>query len=223
MVKFSLRLLAIGAVTAAIAAAQGGSYKVAVATAGPPADVASSVQLDPHALTVTNSQGTQLAQIWLLEGVPAKQASASGDIAFPGLSVGTLVAVVRFPSDWSDFRGTPIKAGTYTLRYGLHPEDGNHMGVSTYRDFLLLVPAAQDTSGARALSYDDLVKASKLATGKPHPAVMALAPVSGQSLPDVVTDDQGFVTVEAKLQTNVGGQKQSLPIGMTLVGKSDVR
>ena len=43
--------------------------------------------------------------------------------------------------DTADFRDQGIPAGTYILRYSQQPVDGAHVGTSTTRDFLALLPA----------------------------------------------------------------------------------
>jgi hypothetical protein len=208
-----------------VAVAQAGKYKAATGAASP-SDVSGSLQgaLSPDGITVTNPQGAPFAQVWLVKSVNAKPGTPAGEVAFPGLNTGALIGVIHLANEWSDFRGSVVKPGTYTLRYALHPEDGNHMGVSTYRDFLLLTPIAQDTFGTRDLLYDDLIRVSKLAdASRPHPAILSIVPATGQSFPGIVTDDQNHVILEVKLQTSVAGQPKPLPIGLTLVGKSDAQ
>jgi hypothetical protein len=89
----------------------------------------------------------------------------------------TLIGVVKLAEEWSDYKGMPIPAGVFTLRFGREPADGNHMGVSIYRDFLQLIPAAEDKVLSAEFSNDELNELSSKASGTPHPAVMALFPV----------------------------------------------
>ena len=64
--------------------------------------------------------------------------------------------------------------GVYTLRYGLQPVNGDHLGVSTYRDYALLVPAAMD----KALDPVPQTgwRQSAEAAGTNHPAVLMMLP-----------------------------------------------
>ena len=39
-----------------------------------------------------------------------------------------------------------MKPGVYTLRFALQPQNGNHLGVSSNREFLLVCPSALDTT-----------------------------------------------------------------------------
>src|SRR5205085_8813273 len=107
------------------------------------------------------------------------------------LSAGEFVGLLHFPKAGSDFRAQPIKAGYYTMRYALIPQDGNHMGVSPNRDFILLSSVSADTDPAKNPSFNDLLKLSRQASGTNHPAIISLAPVRDQSFPSAVQDDQG--------------------------------
>ena len=64
---------------------------------------------------------------------------------YPKLAASAFVGIVRLPQGMSDYRGQSIPAGTYTLRYELLPQDGNHMGVAPNPDFLLASPVADDS------------------------------------------------------------------------------
>ena len=66
-----------------------------------------------------------------------------------------MLGALRFPGEGHDYRDQTIAKGVYTLRYGLQPVNGDHLGVSTYRDYALLVPAAKD-SGVKDLAVKKL-------------------------------------------------------------------
>lgn len=144
-----------------------------------PAEVPDSVRkaVNPEALTVKLGDHV-LARFWLTPAAtPAKTPSTQLGVQYGKIEPGSLVGVIQIVDGWSDYKKNAIRAGTYTLRYGVMPADGNHMGVSVYRDFLLLVAPAQDPGPDQTLSYDELVAASILASGVPHPAVLALFPI----------------------------------------------
>src|SRR5256885_471438 len=61
---------------------------------------------------------------------------------------GTLVGAVKLDVDVKDIRGHVMKAGVYTLRYAVQPATDDHFGVSPFRDFLLVSPAAVDKDPA---------------------------------------------------------------------------
>ncbi|HEY3885275.1 MAG TPA: hypothetical protein VGL62_08720 [Vicinamibacterales bacterium] len=88
---------------------------------------------------------------------------------------GSLVGAVKLDADVRDIRGHVMKAGVYTLRYGIQPANDDHFGISPFRDFLLLSPAAADTDPAAA-GHDGVIALSKQTLGGPHPAVWSIDP-----------------------------------------------
>ena len=86
--------------------------------------------------------------------------------------------MIRYPdgSKPNDFRGQALKPGTYTLRYGLQPDDGNHLGTteSGVRDFLVGCPPDKDTSPKRIEEIKDVFKMSASVAGGTHPAIFLL-------------------------------------------------
>jgi hypothetical protein len=157
-----------------------------------------------------------LLEVWFAKTVATNSsASSSSDYLYPYLTEGEFLGVLHFSSPGADFRGQPIKPGFYTLRYGLIPQDGNHMGVNPTRDVLVLCPAAADTDLSADLKFDDLVKLSRLAAGTPHPAFLVGAPVNGTTFPAVAKDDQDHWNLQVKLH----GSSGDLPFAFTVVGK----
>jgi len=155
---------------------------------GPPTDSgvsAAVVQvLDSKGERLKLADGSSICDIWLRKSIPQIKKTESDGLLYPELSESTLVGVISFPKATTDYRGQPIAAGTYTLRYELIPDDGNHLGVSPNRDFLLLVPAALDSDPAAVFQFAELVQMSRKATGTNHPGPMSLtqASASGSAL-----------------------------------------
>ncbi len=184
--------------------------------AGFPAAVASALQ--PQGMKFEDGQGHIVAEIWLAKALPAAPNPASSpDVLYGSLAPGTFVGVLQFPAKGSDFRGQPIQAGYYTLRYEWIPEDGNHMGVSQYRDFLLLLPAAKDTNPSQVMAFKDVIKLSRLTTGTGHPGVLSMDPASSSvtSLPAAFQDDSQDWAIQAK--ASIGGK--ATPLAFVLVGE----
>jgi hypothetical protein len=108
-----------------------------------------------------------------------------------------------------------IKPGTYTLRYGIQPANGDHLGVSPFREFLLLSPASQDADPAPR-KHDALIDLSKQTIGGSHPAVWSLDPPVATEAPLTVhTTDLGHkaLVMEGPIP---GG---TLRFGLVLIGK----
>ena len=164
-----------------------GAQTAGLETLGPPTPdlgvPAAVVQvLDSHGNRLKLAGGSVLCDIWLRKSVPAQTAKKESDgLLYPELTESTLVGVISFPKAATDFRGQPIAAGPYTLRYELMPDDGNHLGVAPDRDFLLLVPAALDPDPGAVFKFDELVHMSRKATGTNHPGPLSLAQASGSA------------------------------------------
>jgi hypothetical protein len=139
----------------------------------PPVELADPIEalIAPGAQHVSIA-GTTL-DIWLVKSLPL--IPASSEVSWSAVEEGTLVGAVTLSSAYRDIRGATLKPGHYTLRFGIEPQNGDHAGVSTYREFLLLSPAAADNSAA-ALNHDSVVSISRQSTGGSHPACWALDP-----------------------------------------------
>jgi hypothetical protein len=173
----SAKLLSALAVAAVLANAASAQYKLESSAAPAPQELAASVRgdLSANAMQVTGASGP-FCEIWLRKSIPAAPSpDTSLGVNFGQIPQGALVGAIKFDAQGGDYRGQPIKAGVYTLRFMLEPVNGNHQGVSPYRDFLLAVPAALDTSDA-TIPTDDLLKLSRKASGTGHPSVWSLIP-----------------------------------------------
>jgi len=180
--------------------------------------------LNSNGYRVVDAQGKPFAEFWLRKAVPAsaKPAGPKGNVLFPVLAEGELLGALRFPGEGHDYRDQPIAAGVYTLRYGLQPVNGDHLGVSPYRDFALLVPAGKDKDLA-SLTAKRLEESSAEAAGTSHPAVLMLlaAPGGAQGEPTVVHDEaKDTWGVVAPLGLSVKGESgsPSLPIQLVVQG-----
>jgi hypothetical protein len=124
---------------------------------------------------------------------------------------GTLVGAVKLEADGRDIRGRVLKAGVYTLRYGVQPVTDDHFGVSPFRNFLLLSTAANDKDPA-ARDHDATVELSALTLGGKHPAVWSIDPAAAKDAPlSVYTTDLGHKS----LIIEVG----KLKFGIVLIGR----
>jgi hypothetical protein len=209
--------LAIALLLAASAFAQG-DYKVETVPAPTAADVPKALLgvLESQGAQVTGSQGV-VCEVWLRKGMElGPPAGGLGDILYGQLGTGNVVGLLHFPQQSADFRGQTIKPGYYVLRHALIPQDGAHMGAYSTRDALVMSPAAADTQIDQTLSFTDMVKLSRKASGTPHPGFLVMAAVSdGATFPSVVKDDMEHVNLQMKVQ----GKNGELPIAICVVGK----
>ena len=120
-----------------------------------PSEIAASVAASLAPGGVRATVGTATLSFWWVKTLPMKVGGSWGDVP-----EGALVGAVRIDKDFRDIRGRVIKPGTYTLRYGIQPANGDHLGVSPFREFLLLSPAGVDTDAAPK-GHDGAIDLSK--------------------------------------------------------------
>lgn len=217
MLRSLIVLILLCAFLQTITAKQGG-YKVEAIGALTASSVAEAVRtaLDSKGVRVISGDGKPLCEIWFRKEIPTAKAEVP-NANFGQIPEGTFVGVINFPAGASDFRGQAIKAGYYTLRYGLILNDGNHLGVSSFRDFALLGPVTDDKDTA-ALSFDDMVKQSRIAAGGTHPSPWSLVPAtSNEGLPKIVKNEVEHIILEVKVTTKSG----PLAIGLVVIGKTE--
>ena len=163
--------------------------------------------------------GARVLDFWWTRGLPL--AGAAGDApAWSLVEEGTLVGVVRVAAPSKDIRGRTIKPGVYTLRYGLQPQNGDHLGASANRDFLLLAPAAAD-SEAGPTGHDGAIVQAKKTLGTSHPANWSLdPPVTTAAAGSIVHTESGMLSVVVQVpMTRDGKPAGQLAFGLVVVGE----
>lgn len=203
------------------------SYKVEVLKEAPPGTIAGPLknELSSQGYRVVDGQGKSYAEFWLRKSIPAsgKPAGSKGAIQFPVLAEGEFLGAFRFPVEGHDYRDQSIAPGVYTLRYGLQPVNGDHLGVSTYRDYALLLPTGKDTSLA-AIAQKPLHERSAESAGTSHPAVLMMlgAPADTAKAEPAVIHDEAKNTwgVVVPLSLSVKGESAPilLPVQLVVVG-----
>jgi len=189
------------------ALANGGKVEVIGAFADQSASESVRKALDLKGYRVTLEDGSAWCDIWLRAGVPTRAKVDLPGVMLPEIAESTLIGVIAFPKDATDFRGQPIKPGAYTLRYSLHPVDGNHLGISVYRDFLLMIPIQDDKDADATFKFDDLAKMSSKAAGTNHPAPLDLVYPEGKGENPTVAEND-----EEHLVFHPGAPASSSPI-----------
>jgi hypothetical protein len=212
---FSLILLAL--IIPISVLADDGKLETIGAFTGSGASEALKKSLEPKGFRVSTG-GTVLCEIWLSSSLTPGKNDAQG-ASYTWLPESTLVAVITFPSAAIDFRKQGISAGTYTLRSALNPVDGNHLGISPIRDFLLLIPVAADPDPTVKYSFQELTTISKKTTGSNHPSPLSLVSTDGISTwPSVFEDENRHLVFAAKVKMAGGGES---PIAFVIKGVAE--
>jgi hypothetical protein len=198
----------------ATGAAFGESYKLEPAS-GAPSELpqAFSALLQKEGVKIVGENGP-FAELWFRTDAPSGEPTAESDVNLPTIPHGAFLGAIRFPERGADRRGQAIKPGLYTLRYSHMPMNGDHLGASPNRDFLVMVPAEVDTDPNAKPGFDELMNMSRKASGTPHPAVLSLYKASeAGTAPAIVKDGEHDWAVTTKLG--------DLPIGLIIIGRSE--
>lgn len=181
----------------------------------PPADVAPAVlaALNKSGTRIAAASGSPYVDIWLVSAAPSGPLSSEPSVTLPNIPAGALLGVLRFPAKGSDRRGQSIAAGVYTLRYGNYPANGNHQGAAPQRDFMVLVPAAEDKSTAAISDFDALMNLSRKASGTSHPAVFSFWKADKDDKPGFAKQGEN----DWVLTTNLG----NVTVSIILVGQAE--
>jgi hypothetical protein len=186
----------------------------------PPAAVAAPIvaKLAKSSVRVVVSKGPVTLEFWWVDGLAVKGGAAAPSWA--DVEEGALVGAVNVATDFRDIRARVIKPGVYTLRYGIQPQNGDHLGVSPFREFLLLSPAALDTD-PQPRGHDGTIEMSKEAIGGSHPAVWSIDPPAAKEAPLQLHKtelDHDAIVMEIPVVRD-GKPAGTLRFGVVLIGK----
>lgn len=213
-----------GAIFLAISSASAADLSVARLDQPAPTegvDAAITETLATTGYKITSGKRT-VAEIWPCRAWTTKaDFKPTVSIGYPFES-GQLMGLIRYPRKGGDFRGQEIPAGLYTLRYALQPVDGNHVGTSETRDFLLLLPVADDAS-AETLKVESLHKISKKSAGGTHPTMLSLlaAPAADVELPAMKHDENRELWSLQFSGTTSGDKPSEVRLTLVVQGKAE--
>jgi hypothetical protein len=220
---FSLLFLAAFGQASALLAADQTVEPLKEPPAGLSAEITAAINSSGY--RITGKDGV-ICDVWLAKEIPLKpKFKSSLRIKYP-FQTGQLFGVIRFPegSRPTDFRGQSLKPGTYTLRYGLQPDDGNHLGTSDIRDFLVGCPPKTDVDPKRVEDIKDLFKLSAQAAGTTHPAIFLLFPPAEKPFEAAgvrYDDEKHLVILQANADAKDGEKTVAIPVSVVTVGKTE--
>jgi len=165
----------------------------------PPSDLPGSISATLQKDGIKVSGSAPVCEIWLVSTAPTGPKTTEEGVSLPTIPQGALLGALRFAGKGSDRRGQTIKPGVYTLRYSLQPVNGDHQGVAPQRDFLVMIPAADDTKPDAIANIDDLMKMSRKASGTPHPAVLSMSSSSNAAFPELKKEGDSDWALHAKI------------------------
>jgi hypothetical protein len=175
----------------------------------PPSELADAVKAALASGGQTVTIGAKTLQFWWVSSL----ALTGADAGWASVAEGSLVGVVRLSAGHNEIRGKTIKPGVYTLRLGLQPADGNHLGTTPNPEFLLIAPAAVDKSAA-PLGHDGAIKEAMETAGS-HPASWLINPPVSTAAPmSTYKNELGLTGIVFEVPTAKG----TLRFGLILVG-----
>ena len=196
-------------------------HRIEVLDSAVPADAVSEAiakQLTPTGISVYRGETRKICDIWLFKELAVKSFKAQGDVIYP-LQPGQMVGVIRYPRRGSDFRDNDIETGIYTLRYAQQPVDGDHVGTSPTRDFLLLLHADKDKA-LDPLDFKKLAEQSAEVSGTNHPSLLSLQNVQGDVKPPAIRTnvEKDWWILRLASTLKAGDETRSLALEIIVVG-----
>jgi hypothetical protein len=173
-------------------------------TAAVPSEIQAPVAAQLETGGVRASVDGKNLDFWWVKGVPV-----TGPADWANVAEGSLIGAVRVGAAFRDIRGKVVKPAVYTLRYGIQPDNGDHLGVSPHRQFLLLIPARDDKDPAPQ-GHEGTVELSKGSVGGSHPGVWSIDPPAA-----------GQQTVLSQHKTDLGHEALIVEVPATRDGKPD--
>jgi hypothetical protein len=202
------------------------AYSAKQADGAPPDEIQEPIRklLTDKAIQFLDAKGGVVCELWFAKELPSKATAdqVKNGLTYREIPESTVIGAIRFPQARTDYKKQSIKAGTYILRLGFQPENGDHMGTAPFPDFCLLTPAAEDKD-AEPLKTKELAALSNKASGTTHPAVFLLFPMSAKdvtSMPKVISKDEGHWILTIKVPVKAGDEKTEIGVGLTLIGVS---
>ena len=185
-------------------------------------------ELNQSGLRLSRGGEQPLYELWFRKQVPLlKTESAEMSVNYRQLRVGTFVGVLRSYGGEVDYREDPIDQGFYLLRYGLQPDDGDHIGTAESRDFLVLTRFKEDTRLDPVQDMDALIELALTASAAgDHPMILFLeaATTEANELPRIYRHaerDEWIAEVELAARRGAEEEESSLRLGLVLVGVSE--
>ena len=194
--------------------AAAGDFQAAAGGPPPPDGLAEALSsmIESQGVVTKGPDGKVTAEFWMRTSAFEGEGAGGFGIRFEAIPEGSFLGVVRFPDTGSDYREQHIKPGVYTMRFGLHPENGDHMGVAASRDFAVLIAADADKEPAKNLEFERMTKLSMDTAGNPHPTIMRLELPDGDESAHIWQDSEHWI-----LDLKTGGDV----IGVVVYGHSE--
>ncbi len=172
-------LSTLAATTLLALSASAATWSAKQEAAPAPTEVSDAIKalLSDQAVVIASDDKPELT-LWPVKEVPLTAAPESPAKALEKVGEASLLGVVQVHVDRRDYRDDEMPAGIYTVRMGLRPNDGDHLGTSDYVFFGVLIPASKDKTVNGYADHDKLSEASAEETAVFHPSILSFRPDS---------------------------------------------
>lgn len=212
-------MFAVTLLTAALSTARAQDYGVESIDAAPAADDIPADFVGHFAdkgIRIKRGSSRTVCELWFCKQLAVEpDFKATSERLYP-FSSGQLIGLLHFRRRGNDFRDQQVSSGWYSLRFGLQPVDGNHVGTSLTRDFLMLINAEEDAPDKK-WAVADLYSKSAEAAGSNHPALMNLQKAtSGAEATIRHNEEKDFWILHVVGKGK--GKAQDIPLDLVVVG-----
>lgn len=217
-------VLALGSL-AGPGAAMGEAFNLTVVEKAPPEEVATDLRalLAHKSYAISEDGGAPFYEFWFVKEIEVRDQSPNSLNPLEVIHELTFMGVLVVHKERRDFRDDPVAPGTYTLRMGLQPQDGNHMGTAPYNTFLVLIPHAKDAEIATFRDHDHMIDTSSEGTAAKHPPILSLQPVASEGeLPRLAEGGDDWHFLVLKLNAKAGDKTAELPIQVVFEGMGEL-
>jgi len=181
--------------------------------------------LDPQTIHVLNGDGTSHVRLWLRKDIPMRATAeqVKNGLSYREIPEGSFLGVVQFEKPFTDFRKQELPAGTYSMRFAVQPDTGDHKDTAPHQEFCVLI-ALEAEKSLETLELKELVKPSLKVTKNDHPAVLLMFPYYGKDERPAVVAKPGGVSV-VQFRRSVIANMKSTTLGFSFVvdGVSSLR
>jgi hypothetical protein len=192
-------------------------FKAEVVKADAPADLPDGIKkmVGSDCVKLSSADGKVVAEIWWGNAVVARELPIKpGDnmLALSGIPEGAFLGVMRLGKAATDYKGSGVKEGVFTMRYMTQPPDGNHLGIAPYSDFAVLLLPKNDP-GTPTGDREKLIKAAL--SQALHPFVMGLTiPKADAVMPSLEKGEENNLVVFCKFTAKAGDKTEEVKVGI---------
>ena len=158
-------------------------------------------------------------EFWFNAELPLQSKPTSLAKALDAVSQTTLLGAVSVVGAHRDYKDNELAEGIYTMRLGLQPQDGDHLGTADFLYFAVLVPAKIDVKLDGLTTYKALTKASSKGTASNHPVILSLRPATSEEgvMPKLLDPALDLKAVRVKIPAKVSGEGEKTKLVFDLI------